>query len=158
MYSQQNLPPKQISVSESFPQIYVSRSPSGESDSKSWISGFCGMSKIWDFRRPKIRDLGLFPKVPKTNRPFRAANELIFRSRFAPAPSGPDFLCGLAPSGPMCQNRTRAKFRIFGHGPIIGHGPALFIRCGPGLFVQCGPFGSNVAGPTAGPVLGHRAL
>ena len=99
----------------------------------SWIGfpdfGECPKSGIG--HGPKIRDLGLLPKASKTNRPFRAANGLIFRTRFARAPSGPVLCNGLAPSGPMCQNRTRAKFRIFGHGPFIGHGPALFIRCGP---------------------------
>ena len=75
------------------------------------ILGGCPKSRILD--RLKIQDLGTFLKALKMNRLLRAANGLIFRSRFARAPSGHFLSGGLAHNPPYLSKSDLGQISDF---------------------------------------------
>ena len=75
---------------------------------------FGGCPKSWIFDGPKIRDFHNFPKASLWNRPLQPPNGIIFRSRFARAPSGPVFLCGLAHNPPYLSKSDLGQIPDFG--------------------------------------------
>ena len=89
---------------------------------------------------PKSGIFIFFRRLPGLwNRPLPAPNGLIFRSRFARAPSGPVFLCGLAHNPPYLSKSDLGQIPDFGPwamGPLKGHayspgvGPCLLSLCG----------------------------